>query len=277
MLSDHKNDDTFEICHHVSSLHDVARHDFTANAKEAWAAIKANDKNLDALGERRINSMLQLGESVAAAKAELKHGEFTPWCRNTLDRGPSWCSAYMRLHEAREDLPPTLAWAAATGHRGAHCFSIEALLSLIAAWRKTIRGDSPSAPKARQKVKVTVAELQNRLDEADAKLRARRDLLPPEVDARVTELTLLAAANDVAAKEEIAKIAVEFLSRYRDLVYCETCSPPQVSKPAPEASSEAQPEAQRAGMGEGAPGLSEKLRRNANRVPFAAARLGGGQ
>ena len=58
MLSDHKNDDTFEICHHVSSLHDVARHDFTANAKEAWAAIKANDKNLDALGERRINSML---------------------------------------------------------------------------------------------------------------------------------------------------------------------------------------------------------------------------
>ena len=79
---------------------------------------------------------------------------------------------------------------------------------------------------------MTVAELQNRLDEADAKLRARRDLLPPEVDARVTELTLLAAANDVAAKEEIAKIAVEFLSRYRDLVYCETCSPPQVSKPA---------------------------------------------
>lgn len=202
---------------------DVAGNDYTTEALRALAA-------LDAHGRGRIEFMLRFGEALAKAKAHLKHGAFTRWCEDTLKRSPSWCSAHRRLFEGREDLQPALAWAAETGHRWAQCFSVERLLTLISAWKTATHGDSAPPPTARRKASEIIAELRQQLADAKADFVGLRDPLPPEVDARATELAAPAAANDVAAKEELAEIARRFHWRYCDLVHRETCGAPQGSK-----------------------------------------------
>jgi hypothetical protein len=214
----------------------VARDDFTVEALRALA-------ELDAHGHGQRGIMLRFGEAVSKAKAQLKHGEFTPWCENTLKRKPSWCAAHKRLYECGGDLDAARAWAKETGHRWADCHSVERLLKMVGDWRKAKRGVSPSAPKARQKPSEIIAELRRRLAEDDADFLALRDALPPESEARVAELLAAMAAGDVAAKEEIAKIAREYHWRFRDLVQRETCVAAQVSDPSPEVSADAQPDA----------------------------------
>ena len=225
-----------EGINHLALEPQVARDDFTVEALRALA-------ELDAHGHGHRGIMLRFGEAVSKAKAQLNHGEFTPWCENTLKRKPSWCAAHKRLYECGGDLDAARAWAKETGHRWADCNSVERLLGIVGDWRKAKRGVSPSAPKARQKTSEIIAELRRRLAEDDADFVALRDALPPEIEARVAELLAAIAAGDVAAKEEIAEIARKYHWRFRDLVQRETCGAPQVSDPSPEVSADAQPDA----------------------------------
>ena len=210
----------------------VAEDDFTA---EALAALTALGKH----GEHQIEFMLQLGGAVAKAKSQLKHGDFTRWCEDTLKRKATWCSAHRRLFEIQEDIEPARAWAKEAKHRWADCFSVERLLKLVAESKKAKRtenatGDIPPAPKARRKLSDVVAELaqaQKRIAQDDADFVSLRDELSPEDDARARELAPLAAANDVAATEELAELGRRYHWRLRDLVGRETCGAPQVSRP----------------------------------------------
>jgi hypothetical protein len=225
-----------EGVNHLAVEPQGARDDFTVEALRALA-------ELDAHGHGHRGIMLRFGEAVSKAKAQLNHGDFTPWCENTLKRKPSWCAAHKRLYECGGDLDAARAWAKETGHRWADCNSVERLLGIVGDWRKAKRGVSPSAPKARQKPSEIIAELRRRLAEDDADFLALRDALPPEIEARVAELLAAIAAGDVAAKEEIAEIARKYHWRFRDLVQRETCVATQVSDPSPEVSADAQPDA----------------------------------
>jgi hypothetical protein len=225
-----------EGVNHLAVEPQVARDDFTVEALRALA-------ELDAHGHGHRGIMLRFGEAVSKAKAQLNHGEFTPWCENTLKRKPSWCAAHKRLYECGGDLDAARAWAKETGHRWADCYSVERLLGIVGDWRKAKRGVSPSSTEARQKPSEIIAELRRRLAEDDADFLALRDALPPEIEARVAELLAAIAAGDVAAKEEIAEIARKYHWRFRDLVQRETCVATQVSDPSPEVSADAQPDA----------------------------------
>ena len=141
---------------------------YTAEALRALAA-------LDAHGNDQMGLMLQFGEAVAKAKECLRHGEFTNWCRDVLKRSPSWISAHRRLFESRQELESALAWAAATGHRWARCYSIERLLKVIADWKKATQGDSASAPKPRPKASEIIADLRQQLADAEAEFIALRE------------------------------------------------------------------------------------------------------
>jgi hypothetical protein len=212
-----------QIRHQTPSDTDVVDDALTAEAKEALAALDANGKD-------HIGLMLRLGEVLSKAKRGLKRGRLAKWCGDELKRSPSWCSAHRRLFEGREDLQPALAWAAETGHRWASCHSVERLLKIVGDWKKATQGDSASAPRTRRKATDIIAELKQNLADAEADFAGLRDPLPPDVDARATELAAPAAANDAAAKEELAEIARQFHWRYRDLVHRETCSAQQLSK-----------------------------------------------
>jgi hypothetical protein len=207
---------------------------YTAEALRALAALEAH-------GNGHMDLILQFGEAVDKAKGSLKHGEFTKWCREDLKRCPSWVSAHRRLFEGREDLRPALAWAAATGHRWASCYSVERLLKIIADWKNATRGDSASAPKPRPKASEIIADLRQQLADAKADFESLRDPLTREAEARATELAARAAANDAAAKEELEELARRFHWRYRDLAHRETCSAPQLSKPTAEVWRDARP------------------------------------
>ena len=172
------------------------------------------------------NSMLQFGKALSNAKATLKHREFSPWCLKVLKRSPSWCSAHRRLHESRSDLEPAIAWAVATGHRWAHCRSVERLLRIVADWRKATRGDCATAPRARRKERATGASIE--LEEIVAQLQK---LLTEAEDAFETvrlELWMV-APSDHSARDDLMVLAKRFRSRLRDLV--ESCSALQLSKP----------------------------------------------
>lgn len=118
---------------------------------------------------------------------------------------------------------------------------MERLLKIVADWKRAARGDSASAPKPRPNTSEIIADLRQQLADDDAEFIALRDPLTPEAEARATELAARAAANDAAAKEELAGIARRFHWRYRDLAHHETCSAPQVSKPLEEDWSDARP------------------------------------
>jgi hypothetical protein len=221
---------------------DAADDDFTAEALAALAALCKH-------GEHQIEVMLQLGGAVARAKSKLTHGDFTPWCEETLKRGATWCSAHRRLFEIQGDIEPARAWAKETNHRWADCFSVERLLKLVADWKEAERGDNPTgdippAPKARRKLSDVVAELaqaRERIAQDDADFVSLRDELSPEDDTRARELAPLAAVNDVAATEELAEIGRRFHWLLRDLIGRETCGAPQVSDLLPEDSAGLRP------------------------------------
>lgn len=203
------------------------RNDFTGEALAALAA-------LDAHGNDHIDLALRFGEAVSKAKAHLQHGQFNPWCQDVLKRTPSWVSARRRLYESQHDLKPALAWATEKKHRWAKCHSPERLLKVIAEWKKAQAGDTPP-PKARRKRSDLIAELKQRLNEAERELIALRDTLPPQVLAEIAKLAPLFSENDSTAKERLAELARNFHWRFQDLV-AETCSAQQVSPPAPKQS-----------------------------------------
>jgi hypothetical protein len=225
-----------QIRHQTPSDTDVVDDALTAEAKEALAALDANGKD-------HVGLMLRLGEVLSKAKRGLKHGRLAKWCGDDLKRSPSWCSAHRRLFEDRKDLQPALAWAAATGHRWASCYSVERLLKIVADWKKAMQGDSASAPKPRRKASEIMAELEKQLADANEDFKALRDPLPLEFDARAKELAAPAAAGDIAAKEELAGIARRFHWRLCHLVERGTCSPLQLSRPAAEEPDDTQPDA----------------------------------
>ena len=205
------------------------RDDFTADALAALA-------KLDDHGHEQIPLMLKFGEALAKAKKGLEHGHFSNWCHDVLKRSPSWCSSHRRLYEDRADLEPALAWAAETDHKWVSCRSIERLLKLIGDYKTATHGDSATAPRARPRskpmtlrtAKKIIGELHKALEEAKAEFIALRDPLPADVAAKAAELSALAAADDVAANDELAALARRYHWRWRDLV-AESCSSPQVS------------------------------------------------
>ncbi len=222
MLNDEKIGETHPVANETSSALDAANYDFTAEALHALAELDANGKD-------HIGLMLRFGEVASKAKAHLKHGEFMRWCRETLQRRPSWISSHRRLFEARDDLELALEWAAATGHRWANCSSVERLLKILTDWKKATCGERVSTQKARRKPTDIIADLRQQLADAEADFKALRDPLPPEVERRVAELATAPQADNVAATEELKKIAREFHWRHRDLLHHESCGAPQVS------------------------------------------------
>jgi hypothetical protein len=226
MLSDNEIGHPAKISEKSDDSDDVARDDFTDDALAALAELEAQ-------GSEHVTLLLLFGEAVSKAKARLKHGEFNSWCTDVLKKSPSWVSAHRRLFEGRGDLEPAIAWAASTRHRWANCHSVERLLKLIAEWKKATRGDSAAAPRARKTASEIIAELRQRVADDEEEFIALRDPLPAEVQARVVELAAVPADSNLAAKEELAELAVRFHWRPRDLV-AETCSAPQVSRPTPQ-------------------------------------------
>ena len=107
---------------------------------------------------------------------------------------------------------------------------MEKLLKLVAEWKKAARGDSPPVPRARRKARDIIAELTQRLSDAEAALVSSRDQLPGEIEANVASLTAAINAGDFSAKEQLAEIAHRFHWRLCDLLKMETCSAPQLSK-----------------------------------------------
>lgn len=75
--------------------------------------------------------------------------------------------------------------------------------------------------------KKIIGELHKALQEAKAEFIALRDPLPADVAAKAAELSALAAADDVAANDELAALARRYHWRWRDLV-AESCSSLQV-------------------------------------------------
>jgi hypothetical protein len=221
MLNDEKIGDT-QIANATLSSPDAASDDFTDEALRALAELDANGKD-------HIGLMLRFGEAASKAKAHLKHGDFMRWCRETLQRRPSWISSHRRLFEARDDLELALEWAATTGHRWAHCNSVERLLAVVADWRKAQAGDSGSAPRARRRAADIIADLRQQLADAESDFIALRDPLPQEVEGRLPELAAAARAHNLAATDELKRIARQFHWRYRALLDHESCGAPQVS------------------------------------------------
>jgi len=222
MLNGEKIGETHPVVNETLSASDAANYDFTAEALHALAELDANTKD-------RVGLMLRLGEAVAKAKGQFKRGEFGKWCQETLRRRPSWVSAHRRLFEIRDDLEPALTWAKDTDHRWAECHSVERLLKIVAHWKKAMSGDGACASRARRKAADVIADLRQQLADAEADFKALRDPLPPEVERRVAELATAAQGDNVAATEEVKKIARKFHWRYRDLFDHETCGAPQVS------------------------------------------------
>ena len=200
--------------------------DFTRDALDALAALHAHASSS---AKDRIALMVRLGETLERARDEVGHGEFTRWCEDNLQRKPTWCSAHRRLFEARNDLEPAREWAAATGHLWAKCLSVERLLRLVGDFRRVKRGDSAAAaPRRQRKANEVIAELRQRLAQAEADFAALRDPLLPEEEARRAELAAAMGAADFAAREELATLARKRHWRLRDLV-AQTCGAPQVS------------------------------------------------
>jgi hypothetical protein len=79
--------------------------------------------------------------------------------------------------------------------------------------------ERPSAePMTLRAAKTMIAELREALEEAEADFVALRDPLPDDVAAKATELAVLAASDDVAARDELAALALRHHWRLRDLV-----------------------------------------------------------
>ena len=199
--------------------------DFTTDALHALHALEAHASSS---AKDHIVLMLRLGETLARAKDKVGHGKFTRWCEDNLHRKPSWCSAHRRLFEARDDLEPAREWAAETGHRWAKCDSVERLLRVVADFRKGKSGTTAAAPKRRRKANEIVAELRQRLDEAEADFIALRDPLLPEDRSEAAELAAAIGTADLSAEEELKTLARKRHWRLRDLV-AQTCGAPQVS------------------------------------------------
>jgi len=204
--------------HHLSPV--ASGEDFT---RDALDALNALDAHASTSANDHIALMVRLGETLARARDRVGHGKFTRWCEDNLKRKPSWCAAHRRLFEARDNIESAREWAATTGHRWAKCHSVERLLRVVGDFRRGASG-AIAAPTRRRKADEVIAELRQRLDEAEADFVALRDPLLAEEEARAAEL---AAADDDAAKDELAALARKRHWRIRDLV-AHTCGAPQI-------------------------------------------------
>ena len=100
----------------------------------------------------------------------------------------------------------------------------------LAGRRHFRRGKSGAiavAPRRRRKTNEVIAELRQRLDEAEADFIALRDPLLPEEKARAAELAAAMRAADFA-EEELKTLARKRHWRLRDLV-AQTCGAPHES------------------------------------------------
>ena len=70
----------------------------------AKQADKINDlhSSLGGLAKKSLQVAQEIGERLSRIKAELKHGEWLPWCRENLAFGINTAGNYMRLHRERD-------------------------------------------------------------------------------------------------------------------------------------------------------------------------------
>ena len=196
---------------------------------------------LDANGEDRIASDASLRRSAWKAKAHFKHGDFMRWCRETLSpselvlfASPSIRSS-RRLSSPRSHGQQRRDIAGRIVHRSRGSFRSSPI-------GKKQRAERAFPPKTRRKPAEIIADLRQQLADAEADFKALRDPLPPEVERRVAELATAARADNVAATDELKKIARQFHWRHRDLLSHRTCGAPQVSVPPTEEPLARQPE-----------------------------------
>jgi hypothetical protein len=177
----------------------------TAEAQAAMTKLGANDAE-------HIRLALEFGSVIAKAKEKLRRrGEFSRWCRRALNRKPTWCSAYRRLYENREDLQPTQKWASETEHKWANCRSVERLLKLIEDYKKTT-GAAPDKPPRRRAAPDGVAALERRVNGCEKTVVALLDAVAPYWAARARKL---AEANSDPNKG-LAELALRIRMRAGD-------------------------------------------------------------
>jgi hypothetical protein len=186
--------------------------------KDALAALR----KLDANEAEYVDLALDFGALVAKAKETLPHGAYSRWCRTTLKRSPSWCSAYRQIYELREDLEPAAAWASATEHKWAHCRSVERRLKLVKEYRKSTRGSSDNPLRSR-KARDGIATLEKRLTGCEAILVAMLDAVAPFWVPRAHNL----ADAEGDPRKPLAELALRIRARASDPA--QTCSALQLS------------------------------------------------
>jgi len=175
-------------------------------------------------GEQGLPLHLESGELLCQVKKKKKRGEFGSYCKNVLDRSPSFCSSRMRLYKSKEDLEPAREWAKGKRHRYKDCQSPERLLILLADWRRDMKGGegahlTQDKPKANR-----IGDLKKQLEENEREFVALRDLLDAE---DIAEAKRLAPLDDETSKAALGALARQRHWRVRDLI----ASALQVSDP----------------------------------------------
>jgi hypothetical protein len=68
--------------------------------------INVLHERLTGLARTSLETAIEIGQLLARQKAELKHGEWLPWCRENLKFGVEQASRYMRLHREKLKFDP---------------------------------------------------------------------------------------------------------------------------------------------------------------------------
>jgi hypothetical protein len=181
---------------------------------------------LDKHAENAIPLMLEFGKVLFDAKDTVKHGQFGKWCVQHLGRKPSWCADHRRLYEWRADIQPALNWAVKTGHRYAHCRSIEKLRRIIEDWRR-----ENGAAQTRNKLRGTaaaIARLRQAVDTAE-ELKALRDAMPSRLQERVLAMAVTNFAEKATSGKDYSQAAISYFTRLMEFVDAQTCGTQQIS------------------------------------------------
>jgi hypothetical protein len=178
--------------------------DGVAQEEVIKAEAKKAVQKLEACEQDSIPVHLDVGRALQDAKDKLPHGKFGPFLRDDLKKSASWASLQMRFYEAREDLEPARAWAAAINHPLSTSYSVEGFLKLVRAYKAA---NKPAMNK-----------------ESGAKLLHDLQQVTDEFVAAV----LLQADDDLADTTRRFQLTVRALVE-------QTCSALQVSRPGPDA------------------------------------------
>jgi chromosome segregation ATPase len=215
------------------------------------AAVRAIEA-LRAHGNAGIERNLDAAAAIAALKAGLLHGEFGPFCTETLQISSTYRARLLRLDDVKDHVREALAWAATQKHRLAECQSAQNLIKVVDDWLNKDRAPEPKSDSNKQERRRSkdiiaekerviqetaalvrerdktiserefevasrddeIADLRRRLSECEEEIATLRDPLPDEV--REQALEALTSSRESAA-DELAAIAKRHHWRLKDL------------------------------------------------------------